>query len=189
MKRKKMVVIFMTALFVLLFCLSGISGGVKAENKNNYQYFGSQLPSSAKKIYDGMCDMYRQGIFKTGTESYDLVENGCITKEELAAYEGNYESLLKDFGAARDAFYADYPDVFYVDFSKLSISVESSGEEYKSYLGTGDNPDYFLDGFSSKEQVENAISEQDAKVNGIIQGASGEASVREKVIYAHNAII
>ena len=110
MKRKKMVVIFMTALFVLLFCLSGISGGVKAENKNNYQYFGSQLPSSAKKIYDGMCDMYRQGIFKTGTESYDLVENGCITKEELAAYEGNYESLLKDFGAARDAFYADYPD-------------------------------------------------------------------------------
>ncbi len=189
MKRKKMVVIFMTALFMLLFCLSGISGGVKAENKNNYQYFGSQLPSSAKKIYDGMCDMYRQGIFKTGTESYDLVENGCITKEELAAYEGNYESLLKDFGAARDAFYADYPDVFYVDFSKLSISVESSGEEYKSYLGTGDNPDYFLDGFSSKEQVENAISEQDAKVNGIIQGASGEASVREKVIYAHNAII
>ncbi|MDE6202550.1 MAG: hypothetical protein K2G19_03635, partial [Lachnospiraceae bacterium] len=131
-----------------------------------------------------------QGIFKTGTESYDLVENNHITQEELSAYEGNYGGLLKAFGAARDAFYADYPDIFYVDFSRLSISVEENGTgEYKAYLGTGENASYFLEGFDSREQVESAIGEHEAKVNGIVQGASGQSSVRDKVIYAHNAII
>ena len=47
--------------------------------------------------------------------------NGHITSEQLAAY--NEKTILSVFGAARDAFYADYPDIFYVDFSSLSISV------------------------------------------------------------------
>ena len=75
------------------------------------------------------------------------------------------------FGAARDAFYADYPEIFYVDFSSIAISVERGGSgEFRVYIGPREGKDtYYVDGFGSLEQVEGAIGEHEARVNGIVQ--------------------
>lgn len=192
MKRKRMRVVIVAALFALSICLANRNATAKAENKNNMQYYSKQLSAEAKQIYDALYQMYAQGIFKTGTQEYDLVGNGHITKEQLAAYEGSYESLLRAYGAARDAFYADYPDIFYVDFSNIAISVEESSQDgYKAYLGAReDKPSYYVEGFTDQQQVESAISAHDAKVNEIVQGAKSSASsVKEQIIYAHDAII
>lgn len=190
MRQKKRAVVFLAALLTASFCLTGISGSVKAANHVRYYY--QQLSQEAKQIYDAMYNMYGQEILKTGTQSYDLVENGHISAEQLAAYDGNYEGLLKSFGAARDAFYADYPEIFYVDFSNLAIGVEADGQGgYQAYLGIRDGKDnYFVEGFTETQQVVNALNEQEAKINEIVQGAKGASqSVREQVIYVHNAII
>lgn len=192
MKQKKTVAIVLAALLVLPFCLAGAKAvNVEAANTSNMRYYYNQLPEEAKQLYDAMYQMYTQGVFKTGAQTYDLVANGHMTQEQLAAYGENYGSLLRAFGAARDAFYADYPDIFYVDFSSIAISVEGGGSgEFRAYIGPREGKDtYYVDGFGSLEQVEGAIGEHEARVNGIVQAAGGAQSVREQVIAAHNAII
>ncbi len=192
MRRKKSWVILLAVFLMLSSCLTGVGSSVKAANQNDVRYYYQQLSAESGQIYDAMYAMYRQGILKTGTQSYDLVENGHLTKEQLAAYEGKYDALLSAFGAARDAFYADYPDLFYVDFSNLAISVEGDGQGgYKAYLGTReDKSTYFVEGFTDSQQVEAAVNEHENRVNEIVQGAKSNAqSVREQVVYVHNAII
>ncbi len=190
MRRKRMLVILLALLLALPGNLAGMGAGVKAANKSDWRYYYGQLGQEAKGIYDAMYDMYTQGILKTGTGSYDLVENGKITREQLEAYDGNYTNLLKTMGAARDAFYADYPDIFYVDFSSLSISVENTSDgEVKASLGVGRSTDYYVEGFQDQQQVESAISDHEARVDGIVQEAKKCPSVREQVEYVHNAII
>ena len=192
MRRNKSWVILLAVFLMLSSCLTGVGSSVKAANQNDVRYYYQQLSAESGQIYDAMYAMYRQGILKTGTQSYDLVENGHLTKEQLAAYEGKYDALLSAFGAARDAFYADYPDLFYVDFSNLAISVEGDGQGgYKAYLGTReDKSTYFVEGFTDSQQVEAAVNEHENRVNEIVQGAKSNAqSVREQVIYVHNAII
>ena len=131
-----------------------------------------------------------QGIFKTGTQEYDLVEKGYMTSEQAARYETDKDELLRQYGAARDAFYADYPDIFYVDFSNLSVSMSKSGDVYKVVLGIGRTENYFVEGFADTQQVERAEKEQDARISEIVKGAKGNSSsVREQVAYVYNAII
>ncbi len=171
--------------------MTGMNDSVRAANRNNARYYYYQLSAGAKQIYDAMYQMYEQGIFKTGTQSYDLVENGHITEESLAACEGNFEGLLEDYGAARDAFYADYPDIFYVDFSNLAISVEGGSQGgYKAYLGKRDDKEsYYVEGFTDSGQVEEAIGAHEARVNRITEGAGNAPTIREQVIYINNAVI
>ena len=123
MIRKRIFAAALAAMMAVPFGLTGIGSVVNAENGNHERYYYDQLDADAKGIYDAMYAMYENGIFKTGTQEYDLVANGHITSDQLAAYGGRQDAVIKLYGAARDAFYADYPDIFYVDFSNLSINV------------------------------------------------------------------
>jgi transglutaminase-like putative cysteine protease len=177
-------------LLVLPYGMAGAGGSVYAANTNASRYYYSQLKGDAKVIYDAMYEMYVQGIFKTGTQEYDLVEKGHMTSEQAARYETDKDELLRQYGAARDAFYADYPDIFYVDFSNLSVSWSKSGDVYKVVLGIGRTENYFVEGFADTQQVERAEKEQDARISEIVKGAKGNSSsVREQVAYVYNAII
>ncbi len=190
MRQKRAWVILLAVVLAMPLLVTGIGGSVRAAGKNN-RYYYNQLGDEAKGIYDAMYNMYDQGIFQTGTQEYDLVGNGHITSEQLAAYGGKMEDIQKQLGAARDAFYADYPDIFYVDFSSLSITVSGSDEAgYQASLGIGRRDNYYVEGFTDKQQVQSAVSEYDKKVNEIAQGAkSSSQSVREQVIYVNQAII
>lgn len=199
MRRKRLLAAALAVLLALPLSLTGVGSSVKAENKNNERYYYNQLNADAKGIYDAMYKMYEKGIFKTGEQGYDLVANGHITSEQLAAY--NEKTILSVFGAARDAFYADYPDIFYVDFSSLSISVtekpapdssvsDNDAMVYGASLGTGRADTYFTQGFTSQSAVEDAIKAHESRISEIVQGArSQSSSVEEQVIYVNNAII
>ena len=105
------------------------------------------------------------------------------------------------FGAARDAFYADYPDIFYVDFSNLSISLtekqagnasvsDNDTTVYGASLGIGRTDTYFAQGFTSQSDVESAVKEHENRINAIVQEARKQSqSVKDQVIYVNNAII
>ena len=77
----------------------------------HFVYFYDQLRPEAKRFYNALMAMYENGIFKTGAGSYDLVENGIVTQDQLSAYSLGDYSLLNIYGAARDAVYADHPEV------------------------------------------------------------------------------
>lgn len=170
--------------------LSSELSGMRTASAQDYRYFYGQLTPEAKLFYDAMYEMYVTGSLKTGTADYDLVVHGCVSRKQMETYVAGDNSLLMTLGAARDAFYADYADVFYVDFSYLSIRVTRDKEnQYHAYLGTGRSDNYFLEGFKSREEVETAVAEYEAKVNAIVDEAKKLANAEEQVRYVHDYII
>ena len=133
-----------------------------AELEGKFHY--DQLSDIAKKIYAGIVSMKDNGILKTGTERYDLVANGHFTSEEVKSYENGTINLKKEFYAARYAFYADFPEIFYVNFNKLAIRITKDVDgNYHAYIGAGNNTNYRVDGFENQEAVETAITEFENK--------------------------
>ncbi len=206
MRVKKGISILLVAALLLSIC--GIEGmpsrdtrAAAAESSaagEADRYYYRQLTPEGKAFYDAMYAMYTEGIMKTGTEDYDLLSNGYVSRQQLVAYANGDMQLLSDMGAARDAFYADYPDIFYVDFSYLSIRVtRDSTDTYHAYLGPGRGDTYFVQGFTSRQQVEEAIDEYEARINEIVDGAR-KLSVEEgdrltlpekQIKYVHDEII
>ncbi len=205
MKRGRIASLALALFFALSFVLDSFGSDVYASSLGNAkgavapagagQYYYGQLPDEAKGFYDAMYNMYTQGIFKTGTGDYDLVANGHVTQEQLSGYASGNMTLLSYMGAARDAFYADYPEIFYVDFSYLSLRVTQKGSTYCAYLGPGRSDNYFVKGFASQGEVEAAIAEYEARVASIVDGANnltveeGKDLEEQKIKYAHDEII
>ena len=93
---------------------------VSAADKTDVShYFYEQLGQEQKGFYHAMEAMHSKGLFIAG-EDYDLVANGHVSQQQLEAYANGDSGILKVMGAARDAFYTDYADIFYVDFDYLS---------------------------------------------------------------------
>lgn len=165
-----------------------------SENINRFHY--EQLSEVGKSVYDGIYKMYEQDILKTGTEDYDLVNHGHITAEQAKNYENNHSELVAAMNAARYAFYADYPEVFYVNFSKLTLrTTKDANGNLHIYLGSGRYPNYYIDGFESKEEVDEAIASFDKKVNELVDSANAleikesKNKQAEQVKHVHNEII
>ena len=144
-----------------------------AETTNVDHYFYQQLGEKEKVFYEAMEDMAAldpsgSSIFIRG-EDYDLVAHKRVTQEQLEAYANGDMSLLNAMGAARDAFYTDYEDIFYVDLGYLSLRVTQSADgEYHAYLGAGRAETYWTQGFNSEAEVKAAIAEYNTAFNKIV---------------------
>lgn len=157
-------------------------------------YFYEQLTEQSQVFYNAMEQMLEKGIFKTGDGDFDLVAEGLLTSEQAQEY--GFNELMSQYGAARDAFCADYADVFYVDFSYLTLRVTADSEgEYHVRLGAGRSDNYYTEGFTGKEQVDTAIIEYEAAINDIVKAAraveveEGDDPDAEMVKYVHDYII
>lgn len=169
----------------------------ETNTKNGFHY--EQLVENAKssddkkskmavKLYDAMYEMYTSGQLKTGTASKELTDN-VITQDELSSYVKGDQTLRDGMNAARYAFYADYPEIFYVNFQHLTFRVTSGGNKFHITIGPGKYENYYVEGFENQEQVENAISEFDTIVSNIKTEAETKTSTEEKIKYVHNEII
>lgn len=164
--------------------------------KNADKFHYAQLDETAQSIYDGIYTMYEKGILKTGTQDYDLAANGHFSDKQLQECVKNNPKLTNAMNAARYAFYADYPEVFYVNFPKLSLRT-TKGEDgtFHIYLGSGRYENYYIDGFSNEAEVNAAVQSFDARVNEIVKGADalkvpeGKNKQVEQIRYVHNEII
>ncbi len=201
MKLKKIIVTLLLAIMLVAqFSFIQFSNFVHAasEQKNTEltgKFHYDQLTATAKKIYAGLVAMKDNGILKTGTEKYDLVANGHFSSEEIKSQEDGTINLKKEFYAARYAFYADFPEIFYVNFNKLAIRTTKDADgNYHAYVGAGNNTNYRVDGFEDQAAVETAITEFENKVNEIVaevnnlQIEEGKNAETEKIKYVHNKI-
>ena len=148
----------------------------------NYFYdnlkFGNGEFTLAKKFYEALDAIYASGDFKDGVVEYAL--NGgegedIVTQEELKAYVDNGDvTIPRAFGAARDAFLTDHPEIFYVDFYKLTISILQKGNEYFAYIDSGRAENVYYDngGLDSESAVNAAITAFNAKVDALVAEAN-----------------
>lgn len=143
-------------------------------------YYGDQLPaksstgeqSGEQKFYNAFKSMSDKGptgasksIFEKG-EKYDLVANNVVTKDRITSFANGSNLLLKEFAAAKDAFFMDNPQLFYIDADKINLSMSLYGGEYRAYIDAGNNETYFTDGFTS-ENLNDEISKFENKVSEI----------------------
>ena len=194
---------FMAGILTAVMCFSAIPSvqpPVVHAKENDMPGISSfhyeQLDGTAKGIYDGLYQMYESGLLKTGNADYDLTANGQFTRDECRALSGDSKKLRSAMDAARYAFYADYPEIFYVNFPKLNVRIttDNSGA-YHMYLGSGRYENFYTDGFADVSQVDSAITEFESRVDEIAEGArnievpEGKNRQVEQIRYVHNEII
>lgn len=151
----------------------------KGENRYFYKQLEA-LPDVSQRFYNAMVQMAEEGIFiKDG--DLDLVESGYFTSDEVMGLAEGTNSVLRLYGAARDAFSADHPDIFYVDFSALSIRINAVGDEYHMYIGSGRRDSYRSEGFADAAAVQEAVKTYNAAVKKAVSAVDKSAeAIAEK---------
>ncbi len=151
------------------------------DNLPEFHNFYDQLTTAeARGIYGVLCDMLKNGDLKTGTRTVDLVAEGVY-----ADADEPLEIIMADFSAGRDAFMFDHPAVFYVDFDKLTITVENG----QVLMGVGRDTTYFRKGFDHSNvtqaiaDFDNAVAAIAAQVNAQVPVETQEGAFREKTLY------
>ncbi len=124
----------------------------------------------AKKFYTVLDEINKSGDFKKGNISYDLT--GLLTSDQIKAWveDGNLE-IPKAFGAARDSYLMDHPELFYIDVYKIMISAGRTGGKYVAYIDSGKEANVYRNkAFTSEAAVNAAI----VKYNDAIKSIADE---------------
>ncbi len=176
-------------LFLLLLCsfvavLSGNVAFASTESKESLTTYYTQLSYKSKVIYDAIESMHKDGLLKENGEKdvSDVVSRGSIKD-----YQNGDKSLLRDFARARDAYYLDHPELFYINFDNLSIGMYLKNGEYLAFINSGRTGSYYIDGgFNSRSSIDTAETALNNVVtNYVVQiNASVDANEKdEKVIF------
>ncbi len=130
----------------------------------------------AKKFYEVLDELNKSGDFKDGVVEYDLKD--IVTSAEIASWvSGGNLTVPKAFSAARDSYFYDHPELFYIDIYKLTLSAGRIDDDYVAYIDCGREANCYLDGgFASEAEVNSAITAFNAKVDEIAQYARTEAA-------------
>lgn len=167
-----MILIFTQLSFITNNLNSYATSNIVIDETDHYMYYYDQLTDEGKEFYKALYQMYKSGMLKKGNVDYDLVENGHFTQEQVKTYISGDKTLLHAMGAARDAFYTEFPEIFYVDFSYLSLKPTYGADgKVHLYLGTGRSDNYYISGFKSEADVDAAQKIVDEKVNAILAKA------------------
>ena len=195
---KKKLTMLLCMLFICVTILPANSNQMfllhAAEHEGEtYIYFKNQLNTTEKKFYESLESLYTSGKMKTGTGQIDISEK--FTQTELKNYANGSATLAQSFQAARDAFMQDYGEIFYVDFTKVSMRLGMQNQKYILQLGNGSYVNYYEKGFSSVADVDAAIQavtqvkneiEESIKTNVTDEIKNSDANI---VTSVHNALI
>lgn len=121
------------------------------------KYLYKQLDEYSKRIYNAM-ESNKENM-KTGTYEINLG-----TEFSSLLSQSNGEDLLGEYyQSAIEAYTYDNPYVFYIEFSKLYLNIETttrgSKKTYRVFINAGNNTDYLTSEFSSKERIDAALNE------------------------------
>lgn len=163
---------------------------VQSANKNTsttvaagkYKYYYNQLDSNSKIIYSAVETNINN--LKTGTAKINFGEQFNTLLNE----ENGKERLNVAYQAALDAFGLDYPEVFYIDVTKMVLMIYSTtnifGTKYEVAIEPSDTGSYLVEGFSSKEDVDAALSRlENIKLDIASQVANDDPYTKVKRIH------
>ena len=168
--------------------ISGSTVGTQVLTKNEYQnkYLYSQLGENGKIIYEKLYE--NKENLKTGTYTIQFGN----TFYDILSQENGSDKLQEEYQTAIEAFTYDNPDVFYIDVTKMYINIETIQKifstKYNVYINSAKDPTYLLDGFTSKEQIDQCESQVIAVKNQILNQIAGKNDI-EKMRYIHDYLV
>lgn len=168
--------------------INGSTVGTQVLNKNEYQnkYLYNQLGENGKIIYEKLYE--NKENLKTGT--YTIQFGNAFY--DILSQENGSDKLQEEYQTAIEAFTYDNPDVFYIDVTKMYINIETIQKifstKYNVYINSAKDPTYLLDGFTSKEQIDQCESQVIAVKNQILNQIAGKNDI-EKMRYIHDYLV
>lgn len=160
---------------------SNKSSQIDYSNVTINKYFYNQLEEHSQTIYKAF-ETNKENM-KTGTyqvelgSSFTSLLNQSNGQEQLATY---YQSAI-------EAYTYDNPDVFYLSPNKMYLNIETTTKgnniSYYVYINSGEEANYLIDEFSSKEQINNAISEIEQVRNEILQNRKSNTYDNIKMVH------
>lgn len=221
MKLKKIIAVMLIAVVILsnfVVISYAITNQDNAEdtmeeaNKNKWYY--NQISNKTDDISKIATTLYKELEKMYETEWLIVSLEYEVTDKFSQPQLGNYllkddSELQKAMSIAKFAFSADYPEVYYVDFTKLAIRLEQQGQgtkaEYHAYIGAVDGNSYYTENivmdYSEKDEVNDimdvatVINDFDSEADNIInnkptQGTKADEEYsRELIKYVHDEII
>lgn len=148
-------------------------------------YFYNQLNDDEKIIYKAFYN--NKENMKKGNYQINFDNTFSRTLSEI---DGNTQ-LGEKFQTAIDAYVSDNPDVFYIDFSKLFLNVETTTRGfktiYKVFINSGDKSNYYIDGINSYEEVQNMINQVAVIRNYFIDNKN--ENIYDNIKLVHNYLV
>lgn len=139
--------------------------------KYNNRHYYNNLCEEAKIIYDAIVDNLDNlviGNYKIIIDNdFGYILNGTGGEQELKSY----------YDDAVNAINLDIPTLFYIDFEKMYLTIETTttllSRNYKLYIDPYKNPTYFTNDFTTSAQVSVAISQVESAKNQAKIGLTG----------------
>lgn len=156
------------------------------ENKTNEtvqidKFFYNQLDEHSKIFYESF-EKYREEM-KTGKYKISFGDKF----EDLLKTTNGQDLLGQYYQSAIEAFMYDNAEIFYLSPSKLYLNIEKTTRgtkvSYNVFINNGKENNYLADGFSSKEDVENAISQIESVKNQILQNKTNNTYNNIKMVH------
>lgn len=160
----------LAAFFAAVFLLFSLSETVEASAST----YRNQLSRTECELYDAMASYLPQG--------YDSFRCELSQPAIYATVEEANSSLQMQVSRAYEAFYRDYPEVFWLDKSGISFSAQ-----YDTSSGSIRIWGFSLQVSFTTSSYQSQKSALEQAVSAILQGASG--SDYDKVRYFHDTIV
>lgn len=156
-----------------------------SENLQKYYYYG-QLNEYSKIIYNELLE--NKENMKTGTYQINFKK----VFSDLLEQPNGQEELRQCYQSAIETFLYDNPDVFYLDVTKMYISIQTTKNilktEYEVTLGNSNKTSYLRDGYETKEQIEIAEKQIQEIKNEIIEKIKNKTDY-EKIKEIHDYLV
>lgn len=153
-------------------------------NKNTYYY--SQLDTNAKKIYNSLKDNIDN--LKKDNFTIDFEKNF----NDLLHEATGQDQLNVSFQSALDAFFYDYPELFYFDLTKISLLIKSTSIgpllTYNVQLVPANNSNYLHSEFSSEEAANIAILKIENIKSHILNNIPNSSDY-DKILTVHDTLV
>lgn len=155
-------------------------------SRNNYKYYYNQLDDNGKIIYTAL----ENNMDNLKKENYII--DFSTQFDNLLHKSNGQRQLNKAFQSALDALIYDYPQLFYINISKLSLNIKyvSIGPitTYTVTILPTNTKDYLHDGFTSEQEVDIAISKVENIKNNLINSISNYDDYT-KILKVHDTLI
>ena len=149
--------------------------------KQENHYFFNQLNKDEQIIYKSMennNDNMKTGIYE--------IKLGSQLSDVLSKSDG--EKLLGEYyQSAIEAYTYDHPEVFYIDFGKMYLNIETttrgSKKTFQVFINKGNENNYLKDEFSSIEEINSALEEIEKIKAYFIQNKKEDTYKNVKMIH------
>lgn len=164
---------------------SSSNTNVNYDNVTIDKYFYNQLDDYSAIIYKAF-ESNKENM-KTGTYKIELGNKFS----SLLSKSNGQELLQQYYQSAIEAYTYDNPDIFYLNPNKMYLNIETTTKgntkTYNTFINNGNQVSYLIDEFSSKQQIDEALSKIQSVRNSILQNR--KSNVYDNIKMVHDYII